>query len=361
MTYPLRIGFVPLVDSAPLVIALEKGFFEKQGLAVELSKAQSWDQVHARLVAAEVDAAHMLLTVPLQWALTPRGRANPLAYAVSLNHHGNAITISNALWRGGVRDAATLQEYARAAGRPLNLAVVHPRSTHEYLLRLWLEAADLKVGEDIVIKYVAPPVMVHQLREGGIDGFCVGEPWNQRAVSSKLGYIAATGSDLLPPMNEKVLAVRAEWHRDNAGPHAALVRAVAEAGDWLADPTNLDEAVERVSGKRYVNTPPEPVRAAMSGVLQGGGHRTLTPRGFLRFGGQGANFPDPNHARFYLERMWRAGHVTSEQAEELDLRAICLDRFYEEALREGGMDAPDRFPTPRLESYASFLQRFPGR
>src|SRR5215216_1012686 len=68
MLLPLRIGFIPLVDSAPLVIALEKGFFEKQGLAVELFKVQSWDQVLGRLVAGEVDAAHMLVTVPLQWA-----------------------------------------------------------------------------------------------------------------------------------------------------------------------------------------------------------------------------------------------------------------------------------------------------
>ena len=130
MAHPLRIGFVPLLDSAPLVIALEKGFFEKHSLAVELTKAQSWDQVLARLIASEVDAAHMLLTVPLQWALTPRGRANPLTYAVSLSHHGNAITVSNALWRGGVRDAATLKAYGQTVSRALNLAVVHPRSTH---------------------------------------------------------------------------------------------------------------------------------------------------------------------------------------------------------------------------------------
>jgi ABC-type nitrate/sulfonate/bicarbonate transport system substrate-binding protein len=362
MAHALRIGFIPLLDGAPLVIAHEKGFFEKQGLAVELLKAQSWDQVLARLVEGEVEAAHMLVTVPLQWVLTPRGKADPLVYAVSLSHHGNAITISNALWRGGVRDAVTLKEYARTlADRPLQLAVVHPRSTHEYLLRLWLEAGDLKVGEGIVLRYVAPPVMVSQLREGGIDAFCVGEPWNQRAVSSKLGYIAVTGSDLLPPMNEKVLAVRAAWHREHPEQHAAMVRAVAEASDWLGNPANLDEAVERISGKRYVNTPPDPVRAAMRGVLQGGGHRTLTPRGFLRFAGEGTNFPDPNHARFYLERMWRAGHVSAEQAEEIDLRSICLDRFYEDTLQAAGLATPDRFPTPRVESYASFLQRFPTR
>jgi ABC-type nitrate/sulfonate/bicarbonate transport system substrate-binding protein len=363
MSNPLRIGFIPLVDSAPLVIALEKGFFAKQGLTVELFKSQTWDQMLTRLVSGEVDAAHMLLTVPLQWALTSRGRADPLAYAVSLSHHGNAITLSNEMWRSGVRDGLTLKEYAakRPAGRPLQLAVVYPRSTHEYLLRLWVESGDLKIGEDVILRYVAPPVMVHQLREGEIDGFCVGEPWNQRAVNSKLGYIAATSCELVLPMNEKVLAVRSAWNRENVETHAALIRAIVEAGAWLEDPANLEEAVEQVSGKRYVNTSPTPVRAALSGVLQGGGHRVLMPPGFLRFGGAGTNFPDLNHARFYLERMWRAGHVSGNQIQNLDLRSICLGDFYAHALQGSSLSPAELFPALRGESYASFLNRFPIR
>jgi ABC-type nitrate/sulfonate/bicarbonate transport system substrate-binding protein len=239
--------------------------------------------------------------------------------------------------------------------------VVYPRSTHEYLLRLWLESGGFTVGEDVILRCVAPPVMVHQLREGEIDGFCVGEPWNQRAVSSKLGYIAATSCDLLLPMNEKVLAVRAAWHRDHVEAHAALIRAITEAGEWLSNPANLEEAVERVSGKRYVNTAPTPVRAALSGILQGGGHRVLTPAGFLRFGGAGTNYPDPNHARFYLERMWRAGHISGEQVQELDLRSICLEGFYAQAQEGSPLPPEDLFPSPRGESYASFLKRFPIR
>jgi ABC-type nitrate/sulfonate/bicarbonate transport system substrate-binding protein len=367
MTAPIRIGFIPLVDGAPIVVAKEKGFFEKHGLNVDLRKAQSWDQAVARLASGELEAAHMLITAPLQWALAPGGAANPLAYAVSLSCHGNAITLSNALWREGARDPAGIRDYlARRQkqappGRPLQFAVVYPRSTHEYALRLWLARADLEAGRDVVLRYVPPHEMVHALREGGIDGFCAGEPWNQRAVSSKLGYIAATSCDVLPPMNEKVLAVRAAWHRDNTGVHAALIRAVLEAGDWLGDPKNLDETVDLVSGKRYVNTPPAPVRAALSGVIQAGGHRVLSPAGFLRFTGSGSNYPDPNHARFYLECMWRAGHVTGEQVQDLDLAAICLEQFYRDSVDPADDHRADRFPESLGESYASFLKRFPIR
>ena len=175
MSKILRIGFIPLTDCAPLVVAKEKGFFARHGLEVELLKAQAWDQILARLISGDLDAAHTLLTIPLQWALGLGGKKDPLIYAVALSQHGNAITLSNALWRAGVRDALTLKAYLanHKFDQPLQFAVVYPRSTHEYILRLWLQRGGLEVGRDVILRYVPPPEMVHQLREGGIDGFCV--------------------------------------------------------------------------------------------------------------------------------------------------------------------------------------------
>ncbi len=357
----LRIGFIPLADCAPLVVAQEQGFFARHGLKVELCKAQSWDQILDRLVSGQLDAAHLLLTLPLQWALTAAGRVSPVVYAVALSQHGNAITLSNALWRAGVRDAATLKAHlaARGSGRPLKLAVVHPRSTHEYLLRLWLERGGLQPGRDVQFAYGAPPAMVHQLRSGDIDGYCVGEPWNQRAVTSKLGYIVATSCDVLPPMNEKVLAVRAGWHRRHPETHAALIRAVLAAADWLAAPQHLERAADLTAGKHYVNTPRAALRAAFFGVLEAGGGRLLRPEGFLRFGGPGANYPDLNHARFYLEQMWRAGHILPEEAQALDLESICLHEFYRQRLDDAGSAESAQIPETSEIPYGDFLAGFP--
>ncbi len=331
----LRIGFIPLVDCAPLLVAKERGFFAKHGLNVELRKAQSWDQALARLAAGELEAAHMLVTAPLQWALlSAKGPADHLVYAVSLSDHGNAITVSNALWRAGVRDAATLRDRLASAGaaavpRTPQFAVVHPRSTHEYLLRLWLDRAGLEVGRDVALRYVPPHEMVHALREGAIDGFCAGEPWNQRAASSKLAYIAATSCDVLPPMNEKVLAVRAGWHRGQREVHAALVRAVRDAAAWLADPDHLEETADMVAGKRYVNTARAPVLGALSGRIEAGGGRVLRPEGFLRMSGGEVNRPNPSHARFYLDQMVRHGHAQAGKLEAFAVEDICLEGFYE--------------------------------
>lgn len=359
MNARIRIGFIPLVDCAPLVIAQEKGFFARQGIEVELNKVQSWNQVLERLVREEFEAAHMLLTMPLKWALE-RGGSEPVVYAFAISQHGNAVTVSNKLWRAGARDAAGLAAYLRARpSTPLRMAVVHPHSTHEYMVRLWLEQAGVDTEREIAWRYVPPPQMVHELREGVIDGFAVGEPWGQRATVSKLGYIVANSRDILPPMNEKVLGVRERWHREHPDVHAAVLRALWEAAEWLSMPENLAETAALVAGKRYVNTLPGSVRSALAGELHAGGHRILRPDGFLQFAGRGANYPDPNHARFYLERMWRAGHVSGAQAQALDLHAVCLDGFYRETLTGSGQPSAGRLPVNPDESYPGFLRSFP--
>jgi len=352
---PLRIGYIPLMDCAPLVAAQEKGFFERENLTVELHKVQSWGQVVTRLSLGEFEAAHMLLTMPLQWSLGLAGRAEPVAYAFAMSHHGSAVTLSNFLWREGVRDARSLKVFldAHPELKPLKLAVVHPRSTHEYTLRLWLQHGGMQVGDDIELRYVPPPQMVHELREGLINGYCVAEPWNQRAATSKLGYIVATSHDVLPTMNEKVLGVRTSWHRRNPGEHAALLRAVQAGADWLADPNNIEEAAMLVSAKRYVNTPSASIRAVLRGELHAGGGRILRPENFLRFSGGGANYPDPNHARYYLEQMWRSGHISADDVQSVNLAETCLNEFYRMCTGRGGVTGD------HTETYMEFLERFP--
>lgn len=363
MALPLiRIGFIPLADCAPLVVAQELGLFAKHGLSVELRKANAWDQLVARLAAGEVDAAHMLLTLVLAHHVSLGGMHNPFAYAACICQHGNGITLSNALWRAGVRDASGLAQYLEAhPGKVVRLGVVHPRSTHEYLLRHWLARGKLKPGANVEFVHVPPPEMVRRLRTAEIDGFCVGEPWNQRAVTSKLGYLVALSTDLLPPMNEKVLAVRRKWHEVEKESHAALVRSLLEAAEWLADPGHREMAVEWIASKRYVNSTKEPIKAALSGQLLAGGGRTLSSEGFLRFSGEGANYPDPNHARYYAQRMWEEGHVGMEDLQKLETDSICLDAFFRESI-SALPQAPEqiRVSAQAAWPYTEFLQSFPA-
>lgn len=323
----VRIGFVPLVDCALLAVAQELGFFRQQNLDVDLRKAQSWAQVEEKLLASEWDAAHCLITMPLQFALAaPRGDA-PVTYAFTLSRNGNSVTLSNALWNDGVRDAAGLSGWlSDRPGRVLRLGVVYPRGTQEYFLRSWLERGGLELGDRIVHTIIPPQEMVGRLRKGEIDGFCAGEPWSRRASASKLGRLVAESGVLLPGLGEKVLAVRSAWHRSHSLAHSRLIRALTQASAWFADPAHRSDAVDILASKRYVNTP----KTVVEGALRDAADRstdTDNPAA-KRFRGVGPDSPSQDHARWYLEQMSRWGHMNVTAAEGPDLSDLCLEGFY---------------------------------
>lgn len=327
---PVNIGFVPLVDCALLAIAQERGCFARQRVDVELRKAQSWGQVREKLFGRELDLAHLLLTIPLEAALAAKGEP-PVNFAFTLSRNGNGIILANSLWNDGVRDAAGLSGWlAGRPGRVLRMGVVFPRGTQEYFLRTWLAQGGLLIGERITLSIIPPQEMTGRLRKGEIDGFCAGEPWSRRAAASKLGRLVSESASLLPGLGEKVLGARAAWHRENSPAHARILRALAEAGEWLADIGNLDEAVEIVSSKRYVNTP----RNVVEGALRDAHARGMAAReaGASRFGGAVPYAPAHSHARWYLDQMARWGHVGSVPAAALDMDAICLEDFHRQAI-----------------------------
>lgn len=335
---PINIGFVPLVDCALLAVAQERGCFARQRVDVDLRKAQSWGQVREKLASRELDLAHLLMTMPLQDALAAP-TSPPVRYAFTLSRNGNGIILANALWNDGVRDGTGLAAWLAASpGRALRLGVVYPRGTQEYFLRTWLAKGGLGIGGRISLSIIPPQEMTGRLRKGEIDGFCAGEPWSRRAAASKLGRLVAESAGLLPGLGEKVLGARAAWHRDHAPEHARLLRALAEAGEWLADPANLEPAIEIVASKRYVNTP----RIVVEGALRDAHSRSIAAReaGPSRFT-LGAPFaPARSHALWYLEQMARWGHAASAAAASLDLGGICLEDFHRDALAAPGMPAP---------------------
>jgi ABC-type nitrate/sulfonate/bicarbonate transport system substrate-binding protein len=326
----IRIGFVPLVDCALLAIAQERGCFARHHVDVELRKAQSWGQVRDKLAARELDAAHLLLTIPLQAALDAPGERPSLPYAFTLSRNGNGIILSNALWNEGVRDAAGLAGRLRAEpGRLLRLGVVFARGTQEYFLRSWLARAGLAIGDRIRLIIIPPQEMVGRLRKGEIDGFCVGEPWSRRAAASKLGRLVAESVSLFPGLGEKVLGVRADWHRAHSLGHARVLRALAEAHAWLADPSHLEAAIDIVASKRYVNAP----RAVVDGALREAQARAAGPSSAGPHSvGEGTCLPSRAHAAWYLEQMARWGHADAAAAATIDMGALCLADFHRSAL-----------------------------
>ncbi len=299
----LRLGFVPLTDCAPLVMAHELGLFGKYGLRVALSRELGWATIRDKIIHGELDAAHAVAGMPVAATLGLNAVTCDCLTALVLNLHGNAITLSQALWRRGVRDGQTLrEEILRTRGHNvLTFGVVFPFASHDFLMRRWLASAGILVGRDVRIVVVPPPLMAASLKAGHLDGFCAGEPWNSVAVKSRAGWCVATSAELEPGHPEKVLMVRRCFAEERRDEHLALVAALLEACQFCAAPTNHDDIVETLSRPPYVNVPADVLRPAFKGKFDFGQGKTRTVPDFTVFHGGDANEPSGDKAAWVLQ------------------------------------------------------------
>src|SRR4051812_9150560 len=250
MSRPVCIGFIPLVDAAALIVAVDKGFTAAEGLDVTLVREVSWSNVRDKLNIGLFDAAHLLAPVAIASSLGLGHVKVPIVAPFNLGINGNAITVSPALYAdimaeiGGdpIDPMATALALSRvvAARRkrgaePLTFGMTFPFSTHNYQLRFWMAAGGVDPDEDIRLVVLPPPYMVDSLANGHVDAFCVGAPWNSVAVDLGVGHILHFSSDILARAAEKVLAVRRDWAERNGDAMAALTRAHQRAAAFIED------------------------------------------------------------------------------------------------------------------------------
>jgi two-component system, oxyanion-binding sensor len=346
----LKVGFIPIIDCAPVVLAEELGAFERQGLDVEIRREVSWANVRDKLALGLLDAAHILAPLPLAQTLGIDSVNVPMVNVMTLQLNGNALTLSCALWqeieeaapdlaaKGAPLDARAIAAVVKrraAVGRPqLVLASVFPYSVQHYMVRLWLSSGGVDPDRDVRLTIVPPPHTVAHLSGGVVDGYCVGEPWNQQAEALGIGRIALTGPDIWKGMPEKVFGTTEAFAEKNPDTVKALIKALLEAAQWLDDPANRNETARVLSQPRYLNMP--------AAVMQ----CTLGLPDFHVFHRHHANFPWRSHADWFLAQMVRWGQA----APSIDIKATA-DRvyrtdIYRAAAGEMGVACPaaDRLP-----------------
>ncbi len=342
----LTLGFIPLTDCAPLVVAKEKGYFEKYGLNVTLSKETSWANIRDKVALGILDGAQMLAGMPIAMSMGIGPMAKPMVTALSMDLNGNAITVSNALYEKMQSLApeamkerplsaralkAVIDSNKKTGGEPLNFAMVFPYSTHNYELRYWMAAAGIDPDRDVRLVVVPPPQMVGQLEKGSIDGYCVGEPWNAQAVQAGLGHTLITKYEIWNNSPEKVLGVTQEWAEQYPNTHRALLMALLEASRWLDELQNRLEAAAMISRSIYVNAPEHVVRMSMTGTFQYAA--TEMPRAqpdFNVFYRYAANFPWRSHALWFITQMVRWGQVSTA----VDMHAIAEEVYRPDLFRD---------------------------
>jgi ABC-type nitrate/sulfonate/bicarbonate transport system substrate-binding protein len=305
----MRLGFVPLTDCAPLVMAQELGLFKKYGLRVALSRELGWATIRDKVIHGELDAAHAVAGMPVAATLGLNSVACDCLTALVLNLHGNAITLSSELWDRGVRDAKTLRdEITRTRnGKVFTFGVVYPFSSHNYLLRNWLSAAGIDPNGDVRIVVVPPAQMVTNLKAGHLDGFCVGEPWNSLAVRAGEGCVVAVSAELNPLHPEKVLMVRRDFAERRDAEHLALVAALLDACAYCDDPANHADVISVLSRPEYINVSEDILSCGLSGSFSITKKESRKIPDFYVFHRHDANEPSADKAGWVMRHLRTSG------------------------------------------------------
>lgn len=322
----MRIGFVALTDAAPLLVARALGLFERQEVSVELACEPGWATIREKLVYGELQGAHAPAGTGLALQLGHRCVPLDVCTAFVFNLHGNAITLSGKLRLQGVTGLKELRSLAlTTSGDPLVFACVSESSSHRFLLREWLQSGGIQPGRDVQVVVLPPSQMPAALREGLIDGYCVGEPWNSVALLESSAWCPVTSETLSPGHPEKIFLVTSEFARLQSAAHAGIVRALDEACRFCHDPANGSEVVRILVESRCFRCP----EAALSHSFVGPFDRrdgSEPIRRFHVFSGPGVNCPDRAKALWVIDRMIRHGMVPIEREAEVGAAATRLFR-----------------------------------
>lgn len=345
----LNIGYVPLVDAAPLILAQKMGFADAEGITLELHKQPSWSALRDGVALGSLDAGHMLSPLPVAMSLGLGGLPTPMDALLVMSANGNVIGVANNLaarmreggWREDFRDPlATGKNLIRASGRRLRIGVPFPFSMHAELVFYWLGALGLKTPGELDVHTIPPPLMADALATDEIDAFCVGEPWGSIAVENGVGELILPANTIWAFSPEKVLAARRSWIEDHPGETRALMRAVVGAARWLGDPDNRLMASEVLSQPGLIDVPAEVIDRALSGqiITKPRALARSAPR-FLEFHAGAANFPWRSQAAWIASNI--AARVGLDRAQAIRTAMDCYrSDLYRQNLTDLGLDMP---------------------
>lgn len=338
--FHLRLGFVPLLDSAPLIIAHELGLFFQEGLEVELVREASWASLRDKITFGLLDGGHMLAPMPLAMSLANDRPRSPIVTGMVLSRNGNGITVSSALYPeleacganpgNPLASAQALIEVAQKRGTPIQLASVAPWSSHDLQLRDWIASAGPEARHHLRIVPVSPVQMVDAFRAGAIEGCCVGEPWNSLLEWQDLGVLLHAGHQIWQNAPEKVLGMRQDWAEQHPEIHERLIRVLLRACEWLDNPAHHDTLRDILADERYLGNQVQ--------ALDGHPFSLFHPRLHQHFFRDSANFPWLSQAHWLASRLARWNQLGSFSTE--DIRAVVKPDLFRKAASRIGIDAP---------------------
>ena len=346
----VRLGFIALTDAAPLIIALEKGYFRKYGLTqVEVVRQSSWGSTRDNLVRGSaqggIDGAHLLSPMPYLMATGAITDGEPLAMNIlaRLNINGQGISLAN-IYKSvsvGLKSEQLKHEVEHAKskglGRRLKVAMTFPGGTHDLWIRYWLAAGGIDPDTDVSMFVVPPPQMVANLKTGTMNMLCVGEPWNAQIIRRNVGHSALTTGQIWQDHPEKALAMRADWVEGNPRAAKAMLMAVLEAQIWCEDLANKEEMCQIVSARQYFNVPVKDILERSKGNFDFGNGQILNNSPYrMKFWQNSASYPYRSHDLWFLIENIRWGYLPPNINTQVLINQVNREDLWREAARAIG-------------------------
>ena len=372
----IRLGFIALTDAAPLIIALEKGFFRKHGLnQVEVVRQASWERTRDNLVrgsaAGGIDGAHILSPMPYLMSAGTITSNQPLAMNIlaRLNVNGQGISLAN-IYKSvtvGLKSQQLKEEVEKAkskgSGRRLKIAMTFPGGTHDLWIRYWLAAGGINPDTDVSMFSVPPSQMVANLKTGTIHMLCVGEPWNAQIIRHNVGHSALTTGQLWLDHPEKALAMRADWVERYPRAAKAMLMAVLEAQIWCDEMTNREEMCQIISAWKYFDVPVEDILERTTGNFDFGKGKVLTNSPYLiKFWQDSASYPYQSHDLWFLLENIRWGYLPPDtNTQDLISQVNREDLWREAALAIGQKQAIPKTTSRGIETFYDGVQFDPEK
>lgn len=372
----VNLGIIALTDCSSIVIAHEKGLFKKYGIKSTVTKGASWAAIRDSLSNGDIQATHMLIGMPIASTMGLGGAPKkPMIIPWLINRNGQAISLKKELKGKVTDDPKALKPFvdeAKAAGKPMTFAMTFPPGTHAMWMRYYLAAGGIHPGDasgggaDVSLITIPPPQMVANMKVGQMDGFCVGEPWNARAIGDDIGFTSITTQAMWKDHPEKVCAFTEEYAEKNPKTVKAVLKALHEASVWLDKMENREEQANIVSAATYINCPPETILGRLQGKYDMGDGRRYRDTDYMIFSDRNCNYPQAKYCQWWLTQLRRWGFTEGAPDYEAVTKKVMRGDIYEEAMKEigyahGGADAkPESLfdgsvfdPKGDMEAYAA--------
>ena len=340
-TKAMKFGIIALTDCAPIVIAHELGYFKKFGIASTVSKEASWAVIRDKLSIGDNHATHMLIGMPLASTMGLAGSpVKPMVIPWLLNRNGQAITLNNKLKSAGARTPAAVKPFAdkaKAAGEPLSFAMTFPPGTHAMWMRYWLASGGIHPDKDVSLITIPPAQMVANMKVDKMDGFCVGEPWNNRAIEDKIGFTAVTTQQMWKDHPEKVCAFTEEFASKNPKAVKAVLKALHLASLDLDKMENRPKFAEVIARPAYINCPPAIILERLMGKYEYGDGRVEQDPNYMVFSNRNANYPHQVYAKWFMSQFRRWGMTKGAPDYTGIAKRVMRSDIYLEAMKEMGV------------------------